>query len=94
MMVSLIMTIFSVFQFLFLLPEPFQVAYVQTAYTVIESEGQVEVCVNLTRPDFDILEETVRVESFNDENSVYIPPGAVLASEYYCVHLCLYTYIC
>ena len=61
-------------------------AYVQTTYTVIESEGQVEVCVNLTHPDLDILEETVRVESFNDENSVYIPPGAVLASELPCAH--------
>ena len=93
-MVSLIITILSVFQFLFLLPGPFEVAYVQTIYTAIESEVQVEVCVNLTRPDFDILEDTLRVESFNDENSVYIPPGAVLASEYHCVHLCLYTYIC
>ena len=62
--------------------ELFMVAYVQTTYTVFESEGQVEVCVNLTRPDFDILDVTVRVESINDENSVYIPPGAVLASEF------------
>ena len=61
--------------------DPFEVAYVQTIYTVFESEGQVEVCVNLTRPDFDILEETVRVESFNNESSVYIPADAVLASE-------------
>ena len=61
-------------------------AYVQTTYTVIESEGQVRVMVNLTHPDFDILEETVRVESFNDENSIYIPAAAVLASEYHCVH--------
>ena len=46
----------------------------------------MEVCVNLTRPDLDIFEETVRVESFNDENSVYIPPGAALASELPCAH--------
>ena len=91
-MVSLIIIyIFSV-SVPFLLPEPFEVAYIQTSYTVIESEGQVRVMVNLTRPDFDILEETVRVESFNDENSVYIPAGAVLASEYHCVHLCLLTF--
>ena len=69
-------------------------AYVQTTYTVIESEGQVRVMVNLTRPDFDILDETVRVETFNDETSIYIPPGAVLASKYHCVHLCLLMYIC
>ena len=56
-------------------------AYVQTVYTVNETVGQVEVCVNLTRPDFDILDETVRVEAFNDEGSVYIPSGGILASE-------------
>ena len=50
-------------------------------YTVIESEGQVEVCVNLTQPMIDILEETVRVEVFNNESSIYIPMDAVLASE-------------
>ena len=52
----------------------------------------MEVCVNLTRPDLDIFEETVHVESFNDENSVYIPPGAVLASESLCVYACLLTF--
>ena len=49
--------------------EPFMVAFVKTTYTVIESEGQVEVCVNLTRPPADILDETVCVKMFNDENS-------------------------
>ena len=56
-------------------------AYVQTVYTINESMGHVEVCVNLTRPDFDIPEETVRVEAFNDVGSVYIPPEGILASE-------------
>ena len=64
---------------LLLLPEPFVVAFVETMYTIIESEGQVEVCVNLTRPQ-DILDETVRVNVFNNESSVYIPNGAVIAS--------------
>ena len=51
----------------------------------------MRVIVDLTRPDFDILDEIVRVESINDENSVYIPLGAVLASEYHCVHyVCLH----
>ena len=50
-------------------------------YTVIESEGQVEVCVNLTQPEIDILEETVRVDIYRDDNSVYIPNNSVLASE-------------
>ena len=48
-------------------------------YTVVESEGPVEMCVNLTRP-VDILEETVRVRVTNDEGSIYIPPGVTLAS--------------
>ena len=50
-------------------------------YTVIEREGQVEVCVNLTQPMIDILEETVKVEVFNNESSIYIPMDAVLASK-------------
>ena len=50
-------------------------------YTVIESEGQVEVCVNLTQPEIDILEETLRVDVFTNDNSVYIPPNSLLASK-------------
>ena len=52
----------------------------ETIYTVIESEGQVEVCVNLTRPRQDILDETLRVNVFNNESSVYIPDEAEIAS--------------
>ena len=61
--------------------EPFVVAFVQKMYTVVESEGPVEVCVNLTRPPVDILAETVRVRVTNDEGSIYIPAGVRLASE-------------
>ena len=39
----------------------------------------MEVCVNLTHPQ-DILDETVRVNVFNNESSVYIPDGTVIAS--------------
>ena len=53
--------------------DPFVVAYVQTQYTVIESEGQVELCGNLTHFEMDIPEVTVRVVVFNDENSVLSP---------------------
>ena len=53
----------------------------QTTYTVVESEGPVEVCVHIIHPPVDILEETVRVRVTNDEGSMYIPPGAPLASE-------------
>ena len=53
----------------------------KTMYTVVESDGAVEVCVNLTRPMRDILDERVRVEVFNNESSIYIPLDAVIASE-------------
>ena len=41
----------------------------------------MEVCVNLTRPPVDILEETVRARVINNESSIYIPAGVRLASE-------------
>ena len=40
----------------------------------------MEVCVNLTHPHQDIRDETVRVNVFNNESSVYIPDGAEIAS--------------
>ena len=61
--------------------EPFEVALVETTYTVDESVGSVSVCVNLTRPQVDILNETVNVFVIDYPTSVYIPSGAPLASE-------------
>ena len=55
-------------------------AFVKTTYNVSESEGQVEVCVNLTYSPADILNEAVHVNVFNNESSVYIPDAAVIAS--------------
>ena len=82
MMVDFVLHDFtSVYNHICFLPAPFVVAFVQTMYTVVESEGPVEVCVNLTRPGFDILDETVRVRVTNDEGSIYIPAGVRLASE-------------
>ena len=66
---------------LFVLLEPFEVALVETTYTVDESVGSVSVCVNLTRPEVDILDETVNVFVVDNSSSVYIPPGSPLASE-------------
>ena len=66
-------------QYIFL--EPFEVGFVETVYTVSESVGSVEVCVNLTRPQFDILDEFVTVEVYDYPSSVYIPANATLASE-------------
>ena len=56
-------------------------AFDQTIYYVIESELAVTVCVNLTFPSFDILEEVVEVRVYNDPNSMYLPPDPNLASE-------------
>ena len=83
MMVDLWHKFTSLFYPYLLFTEPFVVAFVQTTYTVLESEGPVEVCVNLTQPgiEVDIFEETVRVRVTNDEDSIYIPDGVRLASE-------------
>ena len=62
--------------------DPFEVAFVRTMYTVDESAGPVLVCVNLTRPEFDILDETVNVFVTDFPTSMYIPVGDVpFASE-------------
>ena len=61
----------------------------QTSYIVVESDGKVGVCVNLTHPESNIFEETVLVESHNDPTSFYIPPDAVLASK---LHVPLHSY--
>ena len=53
----------------------------ETTYTVDEGVGAVNVCVNLTRPMIDILDERVNVFVIDYPSSVYIPPGAPLASE-------------
>ena len=53
----------------------------EKSYTVFENVSAVEVCVNLTEPQIDILNEEVYVMVFNDETSVYIPPGGILASK-------------
>ena len=50
-------------------------------YTVVESAGSVEVCVNLTYPPDDILDEQVTVLVFHNDNSIYVPPNPTLASK-------------
>ena len=61
----------------------------KTTYTVDESVGSVSVCVNLTQPQVDILDDTVNVDVIDYPSSVYVPPGATLASKpsnlYHCV---------
>ena len=62
--------------------DAFEVAFVKTTYTIDESIGAVNVCVNLTRPEreVDILDETVNVFVIDNPSSVYIPADAPLAS--------------
>ena len=57
----------------------------QTIYTVIEDEGPVRVCVNLTKPEGDIGDEMVFVKTFSFPSSVYIPADATLASKLLCL---------
>ena len=61
--------------------EFFEVAFVRTTYTVSESVSSVDVCVNLTRPTVDILDEFVVVEVTDFPSSVYIPADVTLASK-------------
>ena len=49
-----------------------------------ECGDQVEVCVNLTRPQTDILDEVVYLDIVRNDTSKYIPPGSVLASKNHC----------
>ena len=60
--------------------EPFRVGFDQTMYTVVESDGFVEVCVNLTHPPDDIFEEEVTVLVFHNDSSIYVPPNPTFAS--------------
>ena len=55
--------------------------FVETAYTITEGEGDVEVCVNLTRPSTDIFDNFVAVEVYRNDTSLYVPSGVMLASE-------------
>ena len=61
--------------------DPFRVAFVKKTYTVNENVGAVNVCINLTHPMKDIIDETVNVFVIDNSGSIYIPPGAPLASE-------------
>ena len=77
------------FKGIFLLLEPFEVGFVETVYTVPESVGSVEVCVILTKPQFNILEEFIIVEVTDFPSSVYIPADVALASEPVYMHVVL-----
>ena len=56
----------------------FRISFVETAYSVNESVGEVSICVNLTYPEGDISPEMVHF-SVLDDTSV-IPSGYPHAS--------------
>ena len=64
------------------LVELFIVEFVRTTYTVLETAGSFEVCVNLSRPVKDVLDETVVVSIIDNRNSSAIPPDALFASKF------------
>ena len=54
----------------------------ETLYTVLESEGQVEVCVHVTSSK-DVFDGIIRVEVYDFSSSIYIPSNAQLAGMFY-----------
>ena len=70
------------------------VEFVQTSYTVVEGEGQVEVYVNLTQPQTDILDEEIYIDVYRGNSSLNIPSHAALACKvHHLVRLKLLTYM-
>ena len=53
----------------------------RTAHTVWENAGSVEVCVNLTQPNTDILDETLTIYVTDHPSSIHIPWKAQRASK-------------
>ena len=60
---------------------PLIVGFEKKVYEVVESDGSVEVCVILTQPDHNILNNSVNVEVFVNDDSVYIPSNVNIASK-------------
>ena len=60
---------------------PLTVSFEKTVYEVVERDEIVEVCVILTQPDYDILDNSVNVEVYVDGGSIYIPSNVNRASK-------------
>ena len=56
-------------------------SFEETVYEVVERDERVELCVILTQPGYDILENSVNVEIFVDDDSIYIPINSNIASK-------------
>ena len=73
----------ELFEFLLCLyyADMFIVGFVETMYTVIEGDGQVEVCVNLISPEGNIGNEIVLLEVINNTDPSSIPADVAAASK-------------
>ena len=60
---------------------PLNVSFEKTVYEVVERNERVEVCVILTQPDYDIIDNSVNVEVYVEDDSMYIPSNANIASK-------------
>ena len=56
------------------------ISFVETVYRASESDGFVEVCAELIRPQDDILENVIGPLVTVDTSSIFIPDNATLAS--------------
>ena len=61
---------------------PLNVSFEETVYEVVEHDGRVEMCVILTQPDTEIFENSVNVEVFVDDDSIYSPRNSHMASKF------------
>ena len=53
----------------------------------MERDERVEVCVILTQPQYDIIDNSVNVEVFVDDDSMYIPRNASKLNNSNCLML-------
>ena len=60
---------------------PLNVSFEETVYEVVERNEIVEVCLNLTQPDYDILDNSINIEVFVDDYSISIPSNVYRASK-------------
>ena len=80
----------------------FIVGFVETMYTVIEGDGQVEVCVKLISPEGDIGDKRVLASVFDNTGPGSIPADVAAASKLslytldpvYPLLICMHTLLC
>ena len=69
------------FLYFLIFSAPLNVSFEESVYEVVEHDERVEVCVILTQPDDDILDNFINVEVFLDDASIYIPSNVNIASK-------------